>query len=78
MVGLSLQHLQSFEFTINFTMKTFYTGGAWDMIDSCDDTCPQDNILEFDKDEQAWYEIGKMKKRRSYLIIIIMEVLFSQ
>ena len=37
------------------------------MIDSCDDTCPQDNILEFDKDEQAWYEIGKMKKRRSYL-----------
>ena len=37
------------------------------MMDSCDDTCPQDNIMEFDKDEQAWYEIGKMKKRRAYL-----------
>ena len=36
------------------------------MIEYCDDICAQDSIMEFDKDEQAWYEIGKMKKSRAY------------
>ena len=51
---------------ITFKNRILLFGGRDNLSENCVD-CAYDNIMEYDKDKQAWYEIGKMKKGRAYL-----------